>query len=171
LLNNQIVEVGGEEHYLVSHVSEFKYVDVGDEVHETLFQALEVVGNVQKEVKTTERPRGNITRWQDVKALIEAGNPEGWGTVISVEEKKDKCGLGYQLSSRTSGSSELGKGKFPHLEDTFVAKGLRSEKAINALEDDERTEEIARMVFHTPPDVALKNWIVKDVTPVISFSK
>src|ERR1051325_7622699 len=35
LLNNQVVEVSGEEDYLVSHLSEFKYVDVGDEVHET----------------------------------------------------------------------------------------------------------------------------------------
>jgi hypothetical protein len=171
LLNNQVVEVSGEEDYLVSHLSEFKYVDVGDEVHETLFQALEIVGNVQKEVKTAEKPRGNITRWQDVKALIEAGNPEGWGTVINVAEKKDRNGLGYQSSSRISGSAEMGKGRIPRLEDTFVAKGFRSEKAINALEDDERAVELSQMVFRTPPGVALKNWSVKDVTPIISCSK
>src|ERR1044072_5688729 len=171
LLNNQVVEVSGEEDYLVSHLSEFKYVDVGDEVHETLFQALEIVGNVQKEIKTAEKPNGNMTRWQDVKALIEAGNPEGWGTVINIAEKKDKSGLGYQPSSRISGSAEMGKGRIPRLEDTVVAKGFRSEKAINAIEDDERAVEFSQMVFRTPPGVALKNWSVKDVTPLISLSK
>ena len=60
LLHNQVVEVSGEEDYLVSHLSEFKYVDVGDEVHETLFQALEIVGTVQKEIKSAEKPKGNM---------------------------------------------------------------------------------------------------------------
>lgn len=40
---SKIVTVCGEEEYMVSHVTSFRYVEVEGEVHETLFQAFEAV--------------------------------------------------------------------------------------------------------------------------------
>ena len=91
--------------------------------------------------------------------------------MVEVVENKDKGGLGYQPSFKISESSEAGKRKIPRRKDTFVAKGFCSGEAINAIDDDECAAELSQMVFRTPPGVVPKNWIVKDVTPIISLSK
>ena len=43
LLNGKVVSVCGDEDYIVSHLSSFRYVEVEGEIHETPCQAFETV--------------------------------------------------------------------------------------------------------------------------------
>lgn len=36
--------------------------------------------------------------WKEAKSIVEVGNAKGWGKVIEIPEKKDRFGIGYQLS-------------------------------------------------------------------------
>ena len=76
------------------------------------FQALEIV-TVDKipvmECKKTEIPLASL---KDAKALIEARPPhDSWGKLIEVSEKRDRSGLGYQLSPIVQASLVTLKGK------------------------------------------------------------
>ncbi|XP_050909131.1 uncharacterized protein LOC127122899 [Lathyrus oleraceus] len=87
-----------EEDIFVSHLTSFRYIEVGEDIVETPLQALEVVNMVQTKPKPVEEPKGVMSSWKSVKAAIKAGCPGSWGTVIELPEKKDKYGLGYQSS-------------------------------------------------------------------------
>lgn len=96
LINNKLVVVEGKEDIMVSHLVYFLYVEVGGEIHETLFHAFEVV-NVEmvfpmKEVKNVTFP---IVSWKDTRIVIEAGHLEGWVRVLELPINKDRSGLGY----------------------------------------------------------------------------
>lgn len=60
----------GEEDIMVSHLASFRYVEVEGEIHETPFQAFEVVSMVMvppaKEVKNVEFP---LVSRKDVKIV------------------------------------------------------------------------------------------------------
>lgn len=71
LINNKLVVVEGEEDIIVSHLAYLRYVKVGGEIHETPFQAFEVVSVVMvppaKEAKNVEFP---MVSWKDAKIMI-----------------------------------------------------------------------------------------------------
>ncbi|XP_050877813.1 uncharacterized protein LOC127081614 [Lathyrus oleraceus] len=65
-IDGKIAIVCGEEEYIVSHLSSFRYVEVEGEIHETPFQA------------------------------FEAGHTEGWRRVLDLPPKFDKFSLGFR---------------------------------------------------------------------------
>lgn len=88
----KIVTVCGEEEYMVSQLSSYKYVEVEGEVHETpcqAFEAMQVVNIPTKKQVVT------MSSLKDAKAVVEAVHPEGWGRVLDLPPKFNKMGLGY----------------------------------------------------------------------------
>src|ERR1051325_3271186 len=53
-IQGKLVIVSGEEDFVVSHLSSFKYVDVGDEIVEIPLQSFEMVSNVQEKPEVVE---------------------------------------------------------------------------------------------------------------------
>lgn len=71
MINNKLVVVEEEGFIMVSHLASFWYVEVGGEIHETPFQAFEVVNMVivtpVKKAKKVECP---MASWKDLKTVI-----------------------------------------------------------------------------------------------------
>lgn len=167
--SGKLISVSGEEDIFVSHLTSFRYIEVGEDIVETPLQALEVVNVVQTKPKLVEEPKGVMTSWKSVKAAIEAGCPGSWGTVIELPEKKDKCGLGYQPSIELFKDQKIHQGKVPSIQEIFSKAGFRSDDQVNALEDEDL--DLSKMVFCGPPDAALTNWKATDVPDIVSCSK
>ncbi|XP_050919526.1 uncharacterized protein LOC127137076 [Lathyrus oleraceus] len=71
--SGKLVSVSGEEDIFVSHLTSFRYIEVGEDIIETPLQALEMVNMVQTKPKPIEEPKGVMSSWKSVKAAIEAG--------------------------------------------------------------------------------------------------
>ena len=191
-IQGKLVIVLGEEDFVVSHLSSFKYVDVGDEVVEIPLQSFEMVNNVQEKPKVVEEPKvleepkevgveeklksplepkASLFSWKDVKAMIDAGKRTGWGEVIEVVEKQDKHGLGYTPSLLRAKGPEIKKGEVPSIEKVFSAAGIHSEGDVAMTNDDDYKIELSKIVFRTPPGTALNNWTLMEIPPTVSFSK
>ena len=93
----------GEEEYVVSHLTLFHYVEVEGEIHETPFQAFETVHAVNFPPPEQKRkPETVMSSLKDAKAVVEGGNPEGWGQVLDVTPKFDKFGLGFSPGQQSA---------------------------------------------------------------------
>ncbi|XP_050890981.1 uncharacterized protein LOC127096459 [Lathyrus oleraceus] len=167
--SGKLVSVSGEEDIFVSHLTSFRYIEVGEDIVETPLQALEVVNVVQTKPKLVEAPKRVMSSWKSVKSAIEAGCPGSWGTLIELPEKKDKCGLGYQPSIELFKDQKIHQGKVPSIQEIFFKAGFRSDDQVNALEDED--PDLSKMVFRGPSDAALTNWKATDVPDIVSCSK
>lgn len=79
IVNGKMIKIDGEEDVLVSQLSSFRYIEVGEEIHETPFQAFETANVLMaplhdKGSKKFELPMSSL---KHVKTVIEAGHPEG----------------------------------------------------------------------------------------------
>lgn len=96
-IHNKLVVVEGEEDTMVCYLVSFRYVEVRRKIHETPFQAFEVVSVVMvpptKETKNVEFP---MVSWNNARIMIEAGHPEGWGRALELLVNKDHSSLGYR---------------------------------------------------------------------------
>ena len=79
------------------------------EVHETPFQALEIISidRVPVVLETKKKSRVPMASLKDAKAIVDSRIPnEDWGKVIEVREKQDKIDLGFGSPS----SDHVGSG-------------------------------------------------------------
>ncbi|XP_058726007.1 uncharacterized protein LOC131597320 [Vicia villosa] len=95
IVSDKIVVITGEEDVVINNLTMHHYVEGDREMHETPFQALEIVSvdrfPVFEGKKKSEVPLSSLSH---AKALLEAGVPrDAWGKVIDVREKQDKFGL------------------------------------------------------------------------------
>ncbi|XP_050877217.1 uncharacterized protein LOC127080975 [Lathyrus oleraceus] len=100
VVDNQLIIISGEEDFVVSHLSSFRYIEADEDALETPFQALEIANATFVEMKD---PVGKACSYfaslKSAKSSIEGGNPEGWGQLIDIREKHDRFGLGYVPSA------------------------------------------------------------------------
>ncbi|XP_058752437.1 uncharacterized protein LOC131625607 [Vicia villosa] len=132
----KIVTVCGEEEHVVSHLASFKYIDVEGEVHETPCQAFEAVQTIKipyVEKKKLEAPMSSL---KEAKAVVESGHPEGWGRVLDLPIKQDKCGIGYQLGQSSSDGSFKKPGTFVPIK--FSSAGIVKDHVCAADDEDGR---------------------------------
>ena len=61
-----------------------------------------------------------MTSWRDLQVALESGASKGWGKFPEISEKKNRFGLGYELSK----AALKGKERFPPIQDTFINKGV-----------------------------------------------
>lgn len=76
VVDNQLIIIFGEEDFVVSHLSSFRYIEADEDTLETSFQALE-----QRHFCGDERPYGkscsSFASLTNAKSSIEGGNPKG----------------------------------------------------------------------------------------------
>lgn len=87
-MEDKIVTVYGEQAMIISNLSSFRYIDVGEALG-TQFQALEI--------ETVDNPRkrtASITSLKDAQSVIQAEADHGWGKVIQLPGNKKRTGLG-----------------------------------------------------------------------------
>lgn len=76
-IGSKIVTICGEEEYMVSHLTSFRYLEVEGEVHETPFQVFEVVQMITTPHFEDKKPAVSMSSLKDVSAVVENGHPKG----------------------------------------------------------------------------------------------
>lgn len=155
--SGKIVTVCGEEEYMVSQLSSYKYVEVEGEVHETpcqAFEAVQVVNIPQKKQVVT------MTSLKDAKAVIEAGHPEGWGRVLDLPPKFNKMGLGYDVHQ----PNEDAKNK-----KTIQFRSAGYEE-INMVGDEVEDDNFDKWIKPTVPEQTSQNWTTEDIS-LVTFAQ
>ncbi|XP_050916145.1 uncharacterized protein LOC127131260 [Lathyrus oleraceus] len=100
VVDNQLIIISGEEDFVVSHLSSFRYIEADEDALETSFQALEIANATFVEMKDpVGKACSSFTSLKSAKSSIEGGNPEGCGQLIDIREKHDHFGLGYVPSA------------------------------------------------------------------------
>ncbi|XP_050919093.1 uncharacterized protein LOC127136596 [Lathyrus oleraceus] len=100
VMDNQLIIIYGEEDFVVSHLSSFRYIEADEDALETSFQTLEIANATFVEMKDPiGKSCSSFASLKSVKSNIEGGNLEGWGQLIDVREKHDRFGLGYVPSA------------------------------------------------------------------------
>ena len=173
VVDSKIIVIGGEEDVIVNNATTYSYVEVEGEIHETPFQALEIVSvdrfPVVKEEKKSEAPLSSLI---DAKALVEAGIPHGgWGKIVEVTEKRDKFGIGYQPSSSTLAivTPPLKGSQILPLQEVFVSGGTsqEEEQVLAVGDEDDHYGDISNFIYQIAPDQELNNWIALDIPQVV----
>ncbi|XP_050874946.1 uncharacterized protein LOC127078541 [Lathyrus oleraceus] len=152
----------GREHNMALHIS-IQCTDV------TLARVLVDTGSSLNVLPKTTLAQLNIEGVQMRPSALIVKAFDGWGTVIELPEKKDKCGLGYQPSIELFKDQNIHQGKVPSIQEIFSKAGFRSDDQVNALEDEDL--DLPKMLFCGPPDAALTNWKATDVPDIVSCSK
>lgn len=169
VVDNQVVTVGGEEDFIVSHLSSHQYVEVGGEYHETPCQVFDFVA--EKEVPPPEEKKQEISMvsFKEAKAIVESGHPTGWGRVLDLPAKFDKLGLGYNPArdqKETSSSKEPRRPIFIN----FTRGGIINEGSVLAIEDEKEVNNMDQWVYASASVQKLNNWTVDEIVPV-TFSQ
>ncbi|XP_050885789.1 uncharacterized protein LOC127091248 [Lathyrus oleraceus] len=91
VVDNQLIIISGEDDFMVSHLSSFRYIEVDEDALETCFQTLEIANAIFVEMKDPiGKACSSFASLKSVKSSIEGGNPEGWAQPIDVREKHDR---------------------------------------------------------------------------------
>ena len=103
-MNGNIVTIGGEEEYMVSHLNSFRYVEMDEEFIETPCQTFKfippaITEDVSAILKVTKiLPR--MASLKDAKAVVEEGGCTIWGQLPDIPYKSDKFGLGFTIEAQ-----------------------------------------------------------------------
>lgn len=78
VVDNQLIIIYGEEDFVVSHLSSFRYIEADEDALETSFQALEIANATFVEMKDLiGKVCSSFAYLKSVKCSIEGGNPKG----------------------------------------------------------------------------------------------
>lgn len=87
------------------------------------FQAFEGVNmEMTPQVKEPQSTELYMASWKDMKIVIPAGHPKGWGRVLKLPVNKDIYVLGFHSHQQTQKNVTISavKGHIPSLPDTFT---------------------------------------------------
>ena len=80
VVNNKLVSVSGEEDFIISQLSSFRYIEADEDALETYFQALEIANAILAEVKDhVEKASLSFASLKSANSAVESGGPAGWG--------------------------------------------------------------------------------------------
>ncbi|XP_058782873.1 uncharacterized protein LOC131657499 [Vicia villosa] len=157
-----IVNINGEEDIFVSHLESNKYIGTEEGNRETAFQALEIATTITLPV---EKIKKSVTSWRDLQDV----DPENWGKIIEVPEKKDRLGLGYQPSAINRAVKE-GR-QIPPLKQTFVTGGYEHNKQVSMLSNKGINESAFDFIRECAQGEQLQNWTTLEIPEIFLFSK
>ena len=163
-VQGKVVTVCGEEEFMVSHLTSFRYVEVEGEIHETPFQAFETVQVIKAPRPEVKKTEVSISSWKDARAVVEPGHPEGWGRVLDLPPKLNKFGVGFTpgLQGATS------KDTYSFKAVKFSSAGLIKDGQANAIvEDTDSDYDMDEWIRPSVPGVELNNWTSEDVVQVM----
>lgn len=165
MIGDKLVVVEGEKDIVVSHLASFRYLEVEGEIHETPFQAFEVVNmEMTPPVKVAPDTKLYVASWKDAKTIIQDGHPTGWGRVLDFPVNKDISGLGFRSlqSTQKHGSANANKGPIPAIPDTFTNVGHLRDNLICMIEEENGQPEESCFVYQK----TLNNWTIVDMSEV-----
>lgn len=162
-VEGKIVTVCGEEEYMVSQLSSYRYIEVEGEVHETPCQAFEAVQVINIAHPDTKKSPVSMSSFRDARAIVEAGHPTGWGRVLDFPPKFNKMGLGY---APHQSSVEVKAKKTVQ----FTSAGFIHNDQVNAVEDENENFDYSQWISPTVPRQEHHKWIIEDASQV-TFSK
>jgi hypothetical protein len=166
LINEKVVTIYGEEDYVVSHLSNFRYVEVEGEIHETPCQAFEAVSVDKIPLRKGEV---SMASYKQAQAIVKSGHPEGWGRVLELPTQTDKRGLGFAPGMKVPVSTPMSKGVSPPVK--FVKGGIQIED-VDAIDGEADGDyDVDKWIYPTVPGRELSNWFVEDVAVVTRFEE
>ncbi|XP_050909925.1 uncharacterized protein LOC127123778 [Lathyrus oleraceus] len=141
VVDNQLIIISGEEDFVVSHISSFRYNEADEDALETSFQALEIANATFVEMKDpVGKACSSFASMKSTKSSIEGGNPEGWGQLIDIREKHDRFGLGY-VPSAVKGARVPAKDNTRSIQEVFLSTRFIHGDQVNAIEDNTEDED------------------------------
>ncbi|XP_050877333.1 uncharacterized protein LOC127081091 [Lathyrus oleraceus] len=147
VVDNQLIIISGEEDFVVSHLSSFRYIEADEDALETSFQALEIANATFVEMKgPVGKACSSFASLKSAKSSIEGGNPEGWGQLIDMREKHDRFGLGY-VPSAAKGARAPTKDNTRSIQEVFLSIGFIHGDQVNAIEDSTADEDEPCLVY------------------------
>ncbi|KAI5415991.1 hypothetical protein KIW84_041145 [Lathyrus oleraceus] len=169
VVDGKLVIVSGEEDFIISQLSSFRYIEADEDALETSFQALEISNATLEEVKDpVEKTSLSFASLKSARSAVESGGPAGWGQVINVNEKNDRFGLGYKPSAN-GGSLVPAKDRVRSIQEVFLSKGFIHGDQVGAVEDDTEDGETSNLIYRC--EAALTNWEAVEIPEVFPVSK
>jgi hypothetical protein len=169
VVDNQLIIISGEEDFVVSHLSSFRYIEADEDALETSFQALEIANATFVEMKDpVGKACSSFASLKSAKSSIEGGNPEGWGQLIDIREKHDRFGLGY-VPSAAKGARVPTKDNTRSIQEVFLSTGFIHGDQVNAIEDSTANEDEPCLVYRC--ETALNNWKAVEIPEIFPLSK
>ncbi|XP_050881017.1 uncharacterized protein LOC127084576 isoform X1 [Lathyrus oleraceus] len=88
VVDDKLVIVSGEEDFIISQLSSFRYIEADEDALETSFQELKISNATLAEVKDPiEKTSLSFAALNSARSAVESGGPTSWGQVINVSEK------------------------------------------------------------------------------------
>lgn len=102
-----------------------------------------------------------MVSFKEAKAIVESGNPAGWGRVLDLPSKFDKMGLGYNPTQDQKGASS--SKSFIN----FTRGGVINEGSVLAVGDEKQEGSNMDQWIRSRASVPkINNWTVKEIVPV-----
>lgn len=72
IVNGKLITIDGEEDILVSQLSSFRYIEVGDEIHETPFQFFEITNVIMAPLcnEGVKKSKFHMSSLKDAKTVV-----------------------------------------------------------------------------------------------------
>ena len=156
--DGKLVTVGGEEAFMVSHLSAYPFISAGDS-EGTSFQGLTM------EEEDTKKSAAPMASFKDAQEVVKNGPSAKWGKLLSLTDNKHKKGLGFSPSAEDAGikaAKEPGKVAF------HSAGVIHIPPEANAILEDKPGQAAPNFVT---PGGACQNWTAIDVPSVFHDSK
>ncbi|XP_058726836.1 uncharacterized protein LOC131598234 [Vicia villosa] len=160
----KIVTICGEEEHVVSHLASFRYIDEEGEVHETPCQAFKAVQTIKIPYVENKKLEAPMSSLKEAKAVVESGHPEGWGRVLDLPIKQDKCGIGYQLGQSSSNEVPKKPGTFVPIK--FSSAGIVKDHVCAGDDDMDSDYDIEEWINPCVPGQKLLNWSSEDIISI-----
>ncbi|XP_050916439.1 uncharacterized protein LOC127131569 [Lathyrus oleraceus] len=173
-IGSKIVTICGEEDYVISHLNSFRYVEVEGEIHETPFQAFDVVHAIKIPHVEEKKLEISMSSFKQAQAIMESGHPEGWGRVLELPTQKDKCGLGFKfdqewMNQKKNSTPETQQATGPI---KFIIAGKNKEEDICAVEDEvDNDYDLETWIHPIVIGQELSNWTSEELVMVTGMEE
>ncbi|XP_058751635.1 uncharacterized protein LOC131624732, partial [Vicia villosa] len=136
--DGKMVVVNGEQALLISHLSSFRTIEADEVVIGTAFQALSVNDEIKKD-------EASIASFKDAQLVVQNGHSGVWGQVVSLQENRNRAGLGFSASDKSVMKSESA---FRPYQEMFHSAGFLHPTLpeVNAIVEDEPEPEVPSFV-------------------------
>lgn len=169
---------------ILSKPSTTRYIEAAEEALETSFQALEIANaSFVGEGNPTPKPRLSKASIMTAKVMLRGGINEKLGTLLILQENKNRYGLGYKPTNADKRRivDEKKEKRLAKLENqepvservptydirrSFRSAGLLYPDQVAVTEEEHAANEEINLVYPCPPHQELSNWGIVEF-PVI----
>src|SRR3954462_1759384 len=115
----------------------------------------------------SKKDEASIASFKDAQLVVQNGHSGVWGQVVSLQENRNRAGLGFSASDKSVMKSESA---FRPYQEMFHSAGFLHPTLpeVDAIVEDEPEPEVPNFVTHGK---MIKNWIVIDILECTHVSK